>query len=70
MGELKTEFDYSSYGGAPILGVKGPIVKMHGSSNAVAVMNTILKAVPFAKEDVVGIIQNTVLEIEEIETSE
>ena len=70
LGELKTEFDYSSYGGAPILGVKGPVVKMHGSSNATAVKNSILKAVPFAKEDVVGIIQNTVLEIEEIETSE
>ena len=70
LGELKTEFDYSSYGGAPILGVKGPIVKMHGSSSATAVKNSILKAVPFAREDVVGIIQNTVLEIEEIETSE
>lgn len=70
LGELKTMFDYSSYGGAPILGVKGPIVKMHGSSNATGVMNSILKAIPFAKEDVVGIIQNTVLEIEEIETGE
>lgn len=70
MGELKTEFDYSSYGGAPILGVKGPIVKMHGSSNAPGVKNSIIKAVPFVKEDVVGIIQNRVLEIEEIETSE
>ena len=27
LGELKKEFDYSEYGGAPILGVKGPIVK-------------------------------------------
>lgn len=70
MGELKQEFDYSEYGGAPILGVKGPLVKMHGSSNANGVKNSILKAVPFAKEDVVGIIQSTVLEIEEIETSE
>lgn len=70
MKELKTEFDYSSYGGAPILGVKGPVVKMHGSSNPVGVKNSILKALPFAKEDVVGIIQNMVLEIEEIETSE
>jgi glycerol-3-phosphate acyltransferase PlsX len=68
--ELKTEFDYSSYGGAPILGVEGPVVKMHGSSNPVGVKNSILKALPFAKEDVVGIIQNMVLEIEEIETSE
>ena len=70
LGELKQEFDYSEYGGAPILGVKGPLVKMHGSSNANGVKNSILKAVPFAREDVVGIIQSTVLEIEEIETSE
>ena len=27
MTELKQEFDYSEYGGAPILGVRGPIVK-------------------------------------------
>ena len=67
---LKKEFDYSEYGGAPILGVKGPIVKMHGSSNSNAVKNTILKAIPFAEEDVVGIIQNSVLEIEELELSD
>ena len=45
MTELKQEFDYSEYGGAPILGVRGPIVKMHGSSNANAVKNTILKGI-------------------------
>ena len=39
LGSLKQEFDYSSYGGAPILGVKGPILKMHGSSSANAVKN-------------------------------
>ena len=68
--ELKTEFDYSEYGGAPILGVKGPIVKMHGASDAKAVKNTIIKAIPFAREDVVSIIQNAVLDIEEIKSGE
>ncbi len=67
---LKQEFDYSEYGGAPILGVKGPIVKMHGSSNANAVKNTIIKGIPYAEEKVVDIIQNSVLEIEEITLSE
>lgn len=67
---LKQEFDYSEYGGAPILGVKGPIVKMHGSSNANAVKNTILKGIPYVEENVVGTIQNSVLEIEEITLSE
>ena len=62
---LKEEFDYTEYGGAPILGVKGPVVKMHGSSNANAVKNSILKAIPFAEENVVGIISESVFEIEE-----
>lgn len=70
LGELKKEFDYSEYGGAPILGVKGPVVKMHGSSKAQAVKNTILKAIPFVEENVVETIQNSVLEIEEITLSE
>lgn len=68
--EMKEEFDYTEYGGAPILGVKGPVVKMHGSSNANAVKNTIIKAIPFASERVVDIIQESVLEIEEIIVTE
>lgn len=70
IGGLKQEFDYSSYGGAPVLGVKGPIVKMHGSSGANAVKNTILKGIPYVEGNVVGTIQNSVLEIEEITLSE
>lgn len=70
MKEIKEEFDYSEYGGAPILGVKGHIVKMHGSSDANAVKNTIIKGIPYARENVVQIIQNSVLELEEIIISE
>ncbi|HML39028.1 MAG TPA: phosphate acyltransferase PlsX [Bacillota bacterium] len=68
--ELKSEFDYSEYGGAPILGVKGAVVKMHGSSGANAVKNTILKGIPYAENNVVQTIQNSVLELEEIIISE
>ena len=70
MKELKQEFDYTEYGGAPILGVKGPVVKMHGSSDANAVKNTIIKAIPYASENVVGIISEAVFEIEEILTED
>ena len=69
-GELKSEFDYSEYGGAPILGIKGAVVKIHGSSNANAVMNAILKGIPYVENKVVQIIQNSVEEIEEILISE
>jgi len=68
--ELKKAFDYSEYGGAPILGVKGPVIKIHGSSNANAVKNAILKGKPYVENNVVQIIQNSVLELEEIIRSE
>lgn len=59
MKDLKKEFDYSEYGGAPILGIKRPVLKMHGSSDRTAVKQTILKAVPYVREDVVGIIERS-----------
>ena len=68
--EIKAEFDYSEYGGAPILGIKGAMLKMHGSSGARAVKNTILKGIPFAENNVVQVIQDSVLEMEEVIISE
>lgn len=64
--DIRKEFDYAEYGGAPILGVKGAMLKMHGSSNALAVQKTIEKTIPFVEQNVIGIIQSSVLEIEEI----
>ncbi|MCI8646073.1 MAG: phosphate acyltransferase PlsX [Firmicutes bacterium] len=66
LGELKNEFDYSEYGGAPILGVDGAMIKMHGSSNANAVKNTILKGIPYAEEGVVDMIKGAITDLEEI----
>ncbi|HOR12556.1 MAG TPA: phosphate--acyl-ACP acyltransferase, partial [Clostridia bacterium] len=33
---LKRKMDYTEYGGAPLLGINGGIIKAHGSSNAKA----------------------------------
>ncbi len=60
--EIKKEFDYIEYGGAPILGVKGAVLKMHGSSNGRAVKQTILKALPYVEENVIGTIEKFVRE--------
>ena len=68
--EIKKEFNYAEYGGAPLLSVKGAMLKMHGSSDALAVKQTIMKAIPYVEEKVVDTIQNSVLEIEEILISE
>lgn len=63
--ELKEEFDYEEYGGAPVLGVNAPVIKMHGSSNAKAVKSAILKGIPYARENVVDIIRQEILQVEE-----
>ncbi len=62
---LKNEFDYEEYGGAPVLGVNGPVIKMHGSSTATAVKNAIIKGLPYAEENVVDIIRSEMLKIQE-----
>ncbi|MCD8152408.1 MAG: phosphate acyltransferase, partial [Clostridiales bacterium] len=46
------EFDASRYGGAPLLGCKGLVVKMHGSSTAVEVKNAILQCVLFKQQGI------------------
>jgi glycerol-3-phosphate acyltransferase PlsX len=61
---LKKEFDYTEEGGAPILGLKGPVLKFHGSSNANAVYYTIIKAIPYVENDVTGKITETIGKIE------
>jgi len=38
---LKGRMDYSAYGGAPLLGVKGVSIICHGSSKAPAIRNAI-----------------------------
>ena len=68
--EMKQAFDYTEYGGAPILGVDGAMIKMHGSSNANAVKNTIIKGIPYAEEDVIGKIKSAMEDLEEIIVSE
>ena len=60
---LKDEFDYEEYGGAPVLGVSGPVIKMHGSSTGRAVKSAIIRGLPYARENVVDIIKQEMLEI-------
>jgi len=64
--EMKSAFNYNEYGGAPILGVKAPVVKIHGSSNYEAVVSGIMKAVPYVEENVIGEIENAVAGLDEI----
>lgn len=52
---LKTtlkSFDASEYGGAPLLGLNGLVVKTHGSSKAKEVSNTLIQCVTFKKQKI------------------
>ncbi|MDR1272427.1 MAG: phosphate acyltransferase PlsX [Clostridiales Family XIII bacterium] len=60
LSEIKEAFDYTEYGGAPVLGIKHPVIKIHGSSDANAVKNGILKGIPFVEKGVVGLIESAV----------
>ena len=45
-------FSLDEYGGAPLLGLKGLLVKTHGSSKAVEIKNSILQCVTFKELDI------------------
>jgi phosphate acyltransferase len=47
--DFKKRLDYSEYGGAPLLGVKGVAIVSHGSSNGTAIKNAIRVAAEFAR---------------------
>lgn len=46
---LKT-FDLEQYGGAPLLGLKGLVVKTHGSSKAIEIKNSVLQCITFKEQ--------------------
>ena len=45
-------FDSSEYGGAPLLGLNGLVVKTHGSSTAREICNTIIQCVTFKEQKI------------------
>lgn len=47
--ELKSMLDYSEYGGVPLLGIDGVVIKAHGSSDAKAFANAIKSAIVFSE---------------------
>ena len=47
--KLKDKLDYNNKGGALFLGVNKPVIKAHGSSKRLAIKNTVLQAVQYAK---------------------
>ena len=50
--ETLKDFDASEYGGAPLLGLKGLVVKTHGSAKAVEIRHAIFQCVQFKQQKI------------------
>ncbi|MEG1614361.1 MAG: phosphate acyltransferase PlsX [Oscillospiraceae bacterium] len=51
--EFKKKMDYTEFGGAPLMGIRKPVIKAHGSSNAKAIKNAIKQACIYSEQDVI-----------------
>ena len=51
---LRKEMDYQEHGGAPLLGLAGPIIKAHGSSSGTAIFHAIRQAHLFVERQVIA----------------
>ena len=60
---FKQRLDYSEYGGAPLLGVKGCVIICHGRSSAKAVKNAIRFAAEFSRRNLAEKIQAQIAEL-------
>ena len=59
--ETLKSFDASIYGGAPLLGLNGLVVKTHGSSKANEVKNSVLQCLQFHQQDINGKIKEHII---------
>lgn len=62
IGEFRHTFDYKEYGGAPILGIDGAVIKAHGSSDARAFKNALTQAAQFADSGINDMLRKAVFE--------
>lgn len=58
--KLRVQLSYDTYGGAPLLGVRGACVVAHGRSNRIAIRNAIRNAAALAERNLVGTIEHAI----------
>jgi glycerol-3-phosphate acyltransferase PlsX len=62
---LKNKMDYSEYGGAGLFGIKAPVIKAHGSSDARAIFSAIRQARVMVESNVAGLVKSSIEEIKQ-----
>ena len=61
--EIRKQFDYEEYGGAPLLGVNGVVIIAHGGSSGKAIKNAALMAARFVEKNLGGTIVERLREV-------
>lgn len=57
--ELKSTFDSSQYGGAPLLGLSKPVIKAHGNSKAEDIKNAVRQAIEYSQSGIIEKVTKT-----------
>lgn len=60
LNELKKTMDYKEVGGAPLLGIKKPVIKAHGSCDAYAIRSAINQAIIYSTSNSIDTIEEQV----------
>lgn len=63
LSDVGNKMDYRQTGGSPLLGTAKPVIKAHGSSDALAFKNAIRQAKEFVEKDVIKKIENSLEQI-------
>lgn len=63
--ETLKSFDVQEYGGAPLLGLNGLVVKTHGSATSVEIRNAVIQCLDFKKQQIGEKIQERIMPIEQ-----
>lgn len=60
MDEFRGLFDQDRVGGAPFLGIAKPVIKAHGSSGEIAVMNAVRQAIAYTKSGMIDAVRENI----------
>ncbi|GAB2044897.1 phosphate acyltransferase PlsX [Agathobaculum sp. TL06] len=60
MDDFRELFNQDKVGGAPFLGIAKPVIKAHGSSNEIAVMNAVRQAITYTKSGMIDAVSENI----------
>ena len=60
MDDFRELFNQDKIGGAPFLGIAKPVIKAHGSSNEIAVMNAVRRAIAYTKSGMIDAVKENI----------